>query len=433
MSGHTSALLTLPLAALLLWSASEGPSPPQEGNSALPAESNLPYYSDAPRGARSSGLSPGDRHGSRVPQSLGPTLLLLDSIVLQETRQSYIGNPMVMFSGLDSSLYVIDSFGQSVLRFDRTGQQIRRYGRAGEGPGEFVSAGRAGFASRTVLGVTDGRSSGPPGMAPNQVVEFFDTESGEHVGAVRTTNVSFLASQGGTIWLAGIDVGTWRTLTTRELSPLWMGAREGRGTGIVVSMDRVPVPRSYQESSQVRGLGGFVRMHVGDEDAIVGFAALPFLLRVTAAGEIRDTIPLRATLRASVSSEAELMDVMDPASHSREEIYASVAPLVGISRDGKGHVFTVHQGSKMVGERGRRQIVGRLYASSLLDDGSDQCPDTEIPTSDVGRPISTFRGDELFVLDRRIHDVDLGELRTVVRRFKIDPSSCTGEIRKADG
>ena len=187
---------------------------------------------------------------------------LLDSIVLQETRQSCIGNPMVMFLGPDSSLYVIDSFGQSVLRFDRTGQQIRRYGRAGEGPGEFVSAGRAGFASRTVLGVTDGRSSGPPGMAPNQVVEFFDTESGEHVGSVRTTNVSFLASQGGIIWLAGIDVGTWRTLTTRELSPLWRGAREGRGAGTVVSMDRVPVPSSYRESSLVRGLGGFVRMHV---------------------------------------------------------------------------------------------------------------------------------------------------------------------------
>ena len=134
-----------------------------------------------------------------------------------------------------------------------------------------------------------------------------------------------------------------------------------------------------------------------------------------------------------MSNEAELMEVMDPASRSREEIFASVAPLLGISRDGKGHVFTVHQGTKLLGERGQRQIVGRVYASSLLDDGSDQCPDTEIPTSDVGRPISAFRGEELFVLDRRILDIDLGELRTVVRRFRIDPSSCTGEIRKADG
>lgn len=240
--------------------------------------------------------------------------------------------------------------------------------------------------------------------------------------------MSFIALQGRTIWLAGIDVQTWRTLATRELSPLWKEAREGRGAGIVVSMDRVSVPRSYRESSQVRGMGGFVRMHVGDEDAIVGFAAVPFLLRVTAAGEVRDTIPLLARLRASVSNEAELMEVMDPASRSFEEIFTSVAPLLGVSRDGQGHVFTVHQGTKLVGER---RIVGRLYASSLLDDGSDQCPDTEIPTSDVGRPISTFRGDELFVLDRRINDVDSGDLRTVVRRFRIDPSSCTSEIRRA--
>lgn len=429
MSGRTGILLLL-LAALPFWSAWAGLSPGEDGNGALPAGHDLPYSLDVPQGAGSSGLSPQDRKGTRTTQKLGPTLILLDSIVLQETRRSYIGNPMVMFLGPDSSLYVVDSFGQSVIRFDRTGQQIRRYGRGGEGPGEFVAAGRAGFASSTVLGVTDGRSSGPPGMAPNQVIEFFDTESGDHLGAVRTTNVSFLALQGDTIWLAGIDVGTWRTLATRELSPLWRGASEGRGADIVVSMNRVPVPRSYQENSQVRGLGGFVRMHVGNEDAIVGFAAVPFLLRATAAGDVVDTIPLQARLRASVNDETELMQVMDPALRSLEEIFTSVAPLLGVSRDGKGHVFTVHQDSKLVGERGQPQIVGRLYASSLRDDGSDQCPDTEIPTSDVGRPISTFRGDEIFVLDRRIHDVDAGDLRTVVRRFKIDPSSCTGEIRR---
>ena len=227
LNGQASFLLLPPLAALLVWCASVQPPSPDLGKDTLPGESTLPRYFDASTGSRSSGLADRDRQASPVSQRLGPTLLLLDSIVLEETRESYIGNPMVMFLGPDSSLYVIDSFGQSVVRFDRTGQQIRRYGREGEGPGEFVSAGRAGFASRTVLGVTDGRSSGPPGSVPNQVVEFFDTESGDHVGAVRTTNVSFLALQGGTIWLAGIDAASLRTLTTRELSPLWREAREG--------------------------------------------------------------------------------------------------------------------------------------------------------------------------------------------------------------
>lgn len=413
MKGQFRALSAPPLAVLLLCALVSPGDPSQR--------------------SRSSDLLDGDRHAPHATQSLGPTLLLLDSIVLQETRESYIGNPMVMFLGPDSTLYVIDSFGQSVMRFDRAGQEIRRYGRAGEGPGEFLSAGRAGFASRTILGATDGRSSGPPGTAPNQVIEFFDAESGEHVGAVRTTNVSFLALRAGVLWLAGIDVATWNSIATRELSSLWSAAREGRGASIVVAMDQTPVPRSYQENSQVRGLGGFVRIHVGAEDAIVGFAALPFLLRVTATGEIQDTIPMRARLRASVDNEVELMEVMDPASRSLDEIFTAVAPLVGVSRDGKGHVFTIHQGSKLVGGVGERQVVGTLYASSLREDGSDQCPDTEIPTSDVGRPISTFRGDELFVLDRRIHDVAVGNLRTVVRRFRIDPSSCTGEIRRTGG
>ena len=332
---------------------------------------------------------------------------------------------MTMFLGPDSSLYVVDSFAQSVMRFDRAGRQIRTYGRVGEGPGEFRAAGRSGFASRSVLGVTDGRSPAP-GMAPTTVIEFFDVESGEHAGAVRTTNISHLKLKDGVLWLAGIDIApSGGTLTTRELSPLWRDARAGRGANTVVSLDRVPVPRSYLENSRIRGLGGFVRMHVGDEDAIMGFAAIPFLLRVDPTGAVLDTIPLRGRLRAWVRDEAELMEVMDP-SAPRETAFGSVAALVGVSRDGFGHIFTVHQDSRLVGAQ---RIIGTLYASSLLEDGSGQCADTRIPTSDVGRPISTFRGDELFVLDRRIGDVESADLRTVVRRFEIDPATCTGDIR----
>lgn len=422
-AGKLAAHVTPPLP--LVWSVTAWPPAPQEGDVGLYGDGNPPPSFAALQGSRSSSLS-GREWYARVPQRLGPTLVLLDSIVLQETAQSYIGNPMTMFLGPDSSLYVIDSFAQTVMRFDQTGQQIRTYGGAGEGPGEFRAAGRSGFASRTVLGVTDGRSP-PPGMAPTTVIEFFDVESGDHAGSVRTGDVSFLALERGILWVAGIEVGDGGgTVATREFSPLLREARERGGANTVVSPDRVPVPRSYLENSRVRGLGGFLRMHVGDQDTLLGFAAIPFLLRVGATGEIRDTIPLLGRLRAWVRNEAELNEVMDPTG-SREEVFSAVAPLVGVSRDANGRIFTVHQGSKLTGER---QITGTLYASSLSGDGRGQCPDTLIPTSDMGRPISTFRGNEIFVLDRRIHSVESGDLRTVVRRFRIDPHSCTGQIRK---
>ena len=99
-----------------------------------------------------------------------------------------------------------------------------------------------------------------------------------------------------------------------------------------------------------------------------------------------------------------------------------MAMLWDMSRDDHGNILTVHADVRRVGQ----QAQGELYASSLKPDGSGQCPDTLIPTSDLSMPTTAFRGNELFVLDRRIGGTGL---RTVVRRFAVDPVNCSGEIR----
>ena len=121
------------------------------------------------------------------PQALGSDLLLLDSIVLQETDDLYVGRAMTMFLGPDSSFFVIDPFANSIVRFDQNGRALRSYGGSGDGPGEFRLIGPAGFASHTVLGARDGRE-------PRVGIEFLDLESGESIGGATATTVRALLS-----------------------------------------------------------------------------------------------------------------------------------------------------------------------------------------------------------------------------------------------
>ena len=356
---------------------------------------------------------------SSQTQRSGPTLVLVDSIVLQETEALYLGQPKEMFVGPDSSLYVIDAFANSVVRFNQRGRAIQSYGREGEGPGEFVHIGKAGFASATILGIVDGY--GPPeGAKSTQVIEFFAVQSGETIGKARVTDITALALNRDTVWLAGIDVGAgWTAIAARELSGLYR-----QPSGEITSLNLVTVPRPYMVNGYILGLGGYARIHVNDDDVILGFGAIPYLLRITKGGHIRDTIPLQAAQRAWLADEEELLRVMDPASPSEGQFGATSA-LMNVSRDKGGRIFTVHQESKRLGP-GR--VGGKLYVSKLESDGSVQCPDTHIPTSGVGRPISAFRGSDLFVLDQRISAGGTGALQTLVRRFRVDPERCTGEI-----
>ena len=355
-------------------------------------------------------------------QTLGPNLILLDSIVLQETDDLYVGRAMKMFLGPDSSFFVIDPFANAIVRLDRNGRALRSYGGSGDGPGEFRLIGPAGFASHTVLGARDGRE-------PRVRIEFLDLESGESMGGATATSVDALFLHGDMLWIGGMDTDINAPLMDGPIDASWMsvtrtnlqGLLEDQSRDSVISMDIVPVPRPYRADRMILGRSGWVRLHVNDHDLVVGFASSPFLLRVSHAGELLDTIPLRARTRPWVEDENEFIELID-SERPRPEDGWPMAMLWDMSRDDHGYIYTVHADVRRVGQ----QAQGELYASSLKPDGSGQCPDTLIPTSDLSMPTTAFRGNELFVLDRRIGGTGL---RTVVRRFAVDPVNCSGEIR----
>ena len=347
-------------------------------------------------------------------QSTGPALILEDSVILQETADVFVAQPVEMFLGDDGSFFVIDGFSNSVLRFGSSGRHVRTYGRRGGGPGEFSYIGVAGFGS-DVLGVVDGQP-------PRQEIEFFDLTSGEHLGMAESSGfVSAMSARGRNLWVGGIDIEGWKALAVTPLKALPGGGSGSGSRRSSIVLDRVQVPRPYVVNEMIRGMSGSVRLHVEDDDLLVGFMASPFVLRVSPAGEVLDTIPLLAGSRRRTPDEDEFIEMMQPGERSYEELFRVGSALVNLSRS-DGYVLTVHQDSELHGQ----QVSGWLYASSLKEDGTEQCPDTPVPTSDTGRPVTAFQGSSLFVLDQRIHDDSPQRLWTVVRRFTVDPRDCRG-------
>ena len=86
-------------------------------------------------------------------QNPGPDLTLRDSLVLEETEEHYIGNPLALFVAPDGSLLVSDGFAETVLRYDATGRLTGHLGRRGGGPGEFQHLGGVGFVAENVAGL----------------------------------------------------------------------------------------------------------------------------------------------------------------------------------------------------------------------------------------------------------------------------------------
>ena len=362
-----------------------------------------------------------------VAQNPGPDLIFLDSLVLEETDEHYIGSPVALFVAPDGSLLVSDTFTETILRYDATGRLVGRLGSSGEGPGEFRHLGDVGFVTEGIAGFLDEAGE----------LELFALATHAHLGSVRmdvNNRTSSFAVRGDSLWFAGINPASSATHGAISIRDLVSAASADEQTPPIV-LDRGTAPAPYAESHGLARTLSHVFLSVRDGNLVLGFTGSAFLLRTDRLGDVVDTVWIAEGSRRGEPDEDELFKLMrGDQPRSQEEMrswmldfFTSVSFIRDLSRDDAGNVYTLHQ-DRDRDEAGTMTGV-KLYAVVSRFDGGHGCADTLIPTSDIGAPVPFLQGGTLWILDRRMRAGATADIATVVRRFTIDPGQCTGTVR----
>lgn len=150
--------------------------------------------------------------GQPVPkasgQLAGPSLVLTDTLVLQEDGDHYVGAPLGVGWRPDGSLLVADGFANAILQFDGGGRFVRAFGGPGQGPGEFVGIGPIMLAGDLIGGID---------MAAMNL-EVFDYRSGAHLGAIAlrpSVRITSMTEVGDSVWIAGMERSVWMSVGDR--------------------------------------------------------------------------------------------------------------------------------------------------------------------------------------------------------------------------
>ncbi len=362
-------------------------------------------------------------------QNPGPDLVFLDSLLLEETDDHYVGNPMALQVTTDGSLFVSDGFSDAVLHYNATGMLIGHLGGKGDGPGEFRHLGGVGFASDEAVGFLDEVGK----------LEVFVTGTGAHVGSVKVdldNRPSSFTVLGDSLWFAGMNPVSSGTFGAVGIPDLMDAVRVGSDLPSMV-LNRGQMPVLYAEEHALARSLSHAFIDVGADDVILGFTGSPFLMRSDRRGAVKDTLwisPPRE--RRGEPDETELLEVMAGRQPTDREalrsglfdVFGTVSLVRALSRDDTGNIYTLHQDADR-GQDGTMTKV-RLYVAVSSADGSRQCSDTLVPTSDVGVPIPVLRGRTLWILEQQMSGGGaVPDIATVVRRFRIDAESCTGSVR----
>lgn len=344
----------------------------------------------------------------------GPTLLLLDSVWLAETDTLYIGHPFgIVVDPFDGSLYVPDSFSRRIYRFARDGSLLRTYGRPGRGPGELNSVFN--------LAVVDDSTLAVPSLDP-PALYLYDRGSGELAKSVPIPSVLVgtgqAAVEGDAVWFPA------RALAGNSSFLVWR--RNTDSTQIIGAL-----PEEYTRSMEARGIfhltrGGGVVAHA-EGSVLRGWDGLNALERFDLSGRRVERIGLPRVRRRGVPDHAQ--EWIDQGRRGKLRSYAEMEELHSWTRQmarlGSGLFGLTHHDLHVLEDHGpsRATIFGAdVYVSVLSADLESACVDALVPRGGDLQAVTSFHGDTLFVLDRRV--VDAGRLQTWVLIYELDTSGC---------
>ncbi len=351
----------------------------------------------------------GSESGERVAaDAAGPTLTPVDSILLPEGDTLYIGNPYALVvDPLDGSFYISDIFSSRVLRFRRDGSLMLVYGRPGEGPGEFRGGPRAPMLidDSTVAAQTTG----------SRRVNVFDRNSGETRRVVAFPALAGITPPvviGQDVWMTDFEIRRETSLTR------WRPA-----TDEFTSMGGLP--REYvasvgSDNWSYANLFRIGSLAYADGRFLQGWSGLDEMFVLNLRGEVLDTVDIPVARRKGVPADLrERIDI----EHIpfREQLEESSRLRQLFPRPGGGFLFTHHDQTALKMEP-MPVLTAKTWVGILSPDFEKACVDASVPQDFEIRPMETFRGDTLFVLDRRIEDSE--KLQTWILMYLVSDERC---------
>ena len=338
----------------------------------------------------------------------GPTLTPVDSILLPEADTLYIGNPYTLVvDPFDGSVYIPDIFSGRLLRFRRDGSLMLVYGRPGEGPGEF----RGG--PRTPIVLDD--STVAAQTTKSRRVNIFDRNTGETIRVVNFPALGGITPPvviGQEVWMTDFEVRRGTSLTRWHPSTDDFRSMGGLPEEYVasISSDNWSYATLFRIGSLAYGGGRFVQ----------GWSGLDKMFVLNLRGEVLDTADIPVARRKGVPVDLrERIDIERIPFRERLEGSSQLRQL--FPRPGGGFVFTHHDQIALQMEP-MPVLTANVWVGVLSPDLSKACVDALVPRDFEIRPMETFRGDTLFVLDRRIDDSE--KLQTWILMYLVSDAEC---------
>lgn len=337
----------------------------------------------------------------------GATLVVVDSLDLQESDTVIVAKPVAFTVGTDGHYFMGDMTSSKVYRFNRDGLFVRSYGRLGRGPGEMIWTNHAFVLHDTILAVADNSQ---------QRLSYFHLATGAFLGAVPVVGSLYSASvTGDSLYLGVFRVFGENRPAVKDAIMTGVARGDVRGDSLQYFLR---TPTLFVTHHIFRAMHNAVHVNRSPFGLAVGFSGLSDVLLADGGGET-SVVTVPAVRRRGVPENPET-------AWSEEALYKQpryaghrlASGLMGITWFSTGEVALVF--TDLEPADGNFSLEA-AWLAVLSSDRTTACVDAPIPVSGTGLPSFTFQGDTLVVLDQVL---DASHVRLRVRRMQIDMSRC---------
>lgn len=352
---------------------------------------------------------------SSLEEGPGPSLILHDSIILEENDSVFLARPEQGLTVDDEGLiYIPDELGSRVIRYTPSGRIDHVFGRPGDGPGELRSTQRVTLVFDTIVM----QSTAGKLMA-------FHRRTGRFLFE-KLHDRSYLlppALDGDSIFLPLFSLSEKKALLVTSRATLERTDSASLHSSLLPN--HIAFPPEYLANPGLQSFS-LATAAVWKDSLLVGFAGVPYVVLYSRAGEARDTIQIPWRVR-----HGHPKGWIDAFARGRrptlEEMVGAASFLHQLWRLPDGSFLLWHQDNRVAtsaSSKATPRLKGNAYLSVLSADRTRVCADTPLSFPGTDWPRLGLKGDTLLAVDQIAQDHHLDSVKTIIRRYVITTTHC---------